>query len=100
MTVGKEKQRSQTMLLKHKNAVIYGAGGAIGSAVASAFAREGARLFLAGRTRTSLEIVGKSISQMDGEAEVALVDALDEQAVERHLEEVVSRVGGLDISFN
>jgi 3-oxoacyl-[acyl-carrier protein] reductase len=88
------------MLLKNKNAVIYGAGGAIGSAVASAFAREGARLFLAGRTLSSLDVVRKSISHTDREAEVALVDALDEQAVEKHLEEVVSRVGGLDISFN
>lgn len=88
------------MLLKNKNAVIYGAGGAIGGAVASAFAREGARLFLAGRTLSSLDVVEKSISQMGGEAEVALVDTLDEQAVEKHLGEVVSRVGGLDISFN
>ena len=37
------------MLLKNKNAVIYGAAGAVGSAVAQAFAREGARLFLTGR---------------------------------------------------
>src|SRR4029450_2963583 len=88
------------MLLKHKNAVIYGAGGAIGSAVASAFAREGARLFLAGRTLSSLEIVEKSISQTGGEVEVAQVDALDQQAVEQHLGEVGSRVGGVDISFN
>ena len=88
------------MLLKNKNAVIYGAGGAIGGAVASAFAREGARLFLAGRTLSSLEIVGKSISQTGGAVEMALVDALDEQAVEKHLGEVESRVGGIDISFN
>ncbi len=31
------------MLLENKNAVIYGGGGAIGGAVARAFAREGAR---------------------------------------------------------
>ncbi len=35
------------MLLENKNAVIYGAGGAIGGAVARAFARDGARVFLA-----------------------------------------------------
>jgi 3-oxoacyl-[acyl-carrier protein] reductase len=34
------------MLLENKNAVIYGAGGAIGGAVARAFAREGAKVFL------------------------------------------------------
>ena len=37
------------MLLEGRNAVIYGAGGAIGGAVARAFAREGASLHLAGR---------------------------------------------------
>jgi 3-oxoacyl-[acyl-carrier protein] reductase len=46
------------VLLEHKNAVIYGGGGAIGGAVARAFAREGARVFLAGRTLAPLEDVG------------------------------------------
>ena len=43
------------MLLESKTAIVYGGGGAIGSAVAAAFAREGARVFLAGRTRPALE---------------------------------------------
>ena len=47
------------MLLKNKNAVIYGGGGAIGGAVARVFAREGARLFLADRTLQSLEEVAE-----------------------------------------
>jgi NAD(P)-dependent dehydrogenase (short-subunit alcohol dehydrogenase family) len=46
------------MLLENKNAVIYGAGGSIGGAVARSFAGEGARVFLAGRTLESLEEVG------------------------------------------
>jgi len=47
------------MSLQNKNAVIYGAGGAIGSAVARAFAREGARLFLTGRHQASVNAVAK-----------------------------------------
>ena len=47
------------MLLKNKNAVIYGGGGAIGGAVARVFARKGARVFLAGRTLQSLEEVAE-----------------------------------------
>ena len=43
------------MLLENKVAVIYGAGGPIGGAVARAFAHEGARVFLAGRTLASLD---------------------------------------------
>jgi 3-oxoacyl-[acyl-carrier protein] reductase len=88
------------MLLENKNAVIYGAGGDIGSAVARAFAREGARLFLAGRTLAPLAAVAEAITRAGGSAEVALVDAFDEQAVERHLGEVVQKSGGIDISFN
>ena len=49
------------MLLADKNAIIYGGGGSIGGAVARAFAREGARVFLAGRTLESLEDVVEDI---------------------------------------
>ena len=48
------------MLLENKNAVIYGGGGSIGGAAARAFAREGAKVFLAGRTQESLEEVGNA----------------------------------------
>jgi 3-oxoacyl-[acyl-carrier protein] reductase len=88
------------MLLENKNAVIYGAGGDIGSAVARAFAREGARLFLAGRTLAPLSAVAEAITRDGGSAEAAQVDALDGQAVEQHLGEVVQKVGSIDISFN
>lgn len=88
------------MLLENKHAVIYGAGGAIGTAVAHAFAREGARVFLAGRTLAPLEALAQEITQAGGVAEAALVDALDEEAVERHLTAVVQSTGRLDISFN
>lgn len=88
------------MLLENKTAVIYGAGGDIGSTVARAFAREGARLFLAGRRLPPLSAVAEDITRAGGTAEVAQVDALDEQAVEQHLAQVVQKAGGLDISFN
>jgi 3-oxoacyl-[acyl-carrier protein] reductase len=88
------------MLLEKKNAVIYGAGGAIGGAVARAFAREGARVFLAGRSRAPIEAVAQEITQAGGVAEAALVDALDALAVEQHLGEVVKQTGSIDISFN
>ncbi len=88
------------MLLKDKNAVIYGGGGAIGGAVACSFAREGARVFLAGRTPSKLEAVSSSIRAAGGVAECAEVDALDAAAVEAHADTVVAAAGGLDISFN
>jgi 3-oxoacyl-[acyl-carrier protein] reductase len=88
------------MLLANKNAVIYGAGGAIGGAVARAFAREGAKIFLAGRTLAKLDAVAKEITAAGGEAETAKVDALDEQSIKKHIGDVVQRAGGIDICFN
>lgn len=72
------------MLLEGKNAVIYGGGGAIGGAAARAFAREGARVFLAGRTRAGLDKVAADIRGAGGTAETAQVDATDERAVDAH----------------
>jgi NADP-dependent 3-hydroxy acid dehydrogenase YdfG len=72
------------MMLKDKVAVIYGAGGAIGSAVTRAFASEGAELFLTGRHLAPLEAVAKDVVAAGGSAEAAEVDALDEQAVDTH----------------
>jgi NAD(P)-dependent dehydrogenase (short-subunit alcohol dehydrogenase family) len=89
-----------TQLLAHKNAIIYGAGGGIGGSVARTFAREGARVFLAGRTREPLEAVAKEIAAAGGAADVAVLDALDEQAVEEHAGRVVAAAGSVDVSFN
>src|SRR5262245_18870869 len=88
------------MLLKNKNAIIYGAGGAIGVGVARTFAREGARVFLVGRTREKLEAVAAEITSAGGSAEVALVDALDEQAVDAHSRAVATQAGSIDVSIN
>jgi NAD(P)-dependent dehydrogenase (short-subunit alcohol dehydrogenase family) len=88
------------MMLKDKVAVIYGAGGAIGGAVARAFAREGAKLFLTGRRRAPVEAVAKDIVSAGGSAEAAEVDALDEQAVDKHLQSVIDKAGRVDVSFN
>jgi 3-oxoacyl-[acyl-carrier protein] reductase len=88
------------VLLEGKNAVIYGGGGSVGGAVARAFAGEGANVFLAGRTREPLEAVVTDIEATGGRAEVSQVDALDEQAVDQHVGEIVQRAGSIDVSFN
>src|SRR5215468_302021 len=88
------------MLLKDKNAVIYGAGGAIGGADAPAFAREGAKVFLAGRTLSKLDIVARDITETGGAAETAQVDALNEQSVDNFLANAAQKAGHIDISFN
>lgn len=79
------------MLLENKNAVIYGGAGAIGSAVAKAFAEEGAHVTVVGRTQDRLEAVAKEIG-----GSWAVVDALDADAVNAHLDQL----GRIDISLN
>lgn len=88
------------MLLAQKNAVIHGGGGAIGGAVARAFAREAARVFLAGRTLAKLEAVVRDIRAAGGVAEAAVVDALDERAVDEHADDVAAKCGGIDVVLN
>lgn len=88
------------MLLKDKNAVIYGGGGAIGGAVARAFAKEGARVFLAGRTRATLEAVAHDIRSAGGLADTAEVDALDGTTVDAHADAVAASAGSIDICMS
>ena len=88
------------MLLENKNAIVYGAAGAIGSAVARAYGQAGARVFLAGRTRGTLDAVADAIRADGGTADVAEVDAMDRAAVDAHAQYVVATGGGIDVSFN
>lgn len=88
------------MMLTNKVAVVYGAGGAIGGAVARTFASEGAEVFVTGRKLAPVEALAKEIVSIGGSAEAAEVDALDEQAVDKHLQLVIDKAGRVDISFN
>jgi 3-oxoacyl-[acyl-carrier protein] reductase len=88
------------MNLQNKNAVIYGVGESLGGAVARAFAAAGARVFLTARDAAKAQAVAASIHAAGGRAEVAVVDALDEDAVNRHAASIVEAAGTLDLSFN
>jgi len=88
------------MLLKNKVAVIYGAGGAIGGAAARAFAKEGAQLFLTGHSLAPVKALAKELLAAGHSAEAAEVDALDEKAIDKHLQNVIAKAGRVDISFN
>jgi 3-oxoacyl-[acyl-carrier protein] reductase len=88
------------MLLEDKTAVIYGGGGSIGAAVARAFGREGARVYLAGRTLSKLVEVAEEIRSAGGSAASAELDALDGAAVDEHADAVAAEAGSIDVSFN
>lgn len=88
------------MLLENKTAILYGGAGHVGSAVARVFAREGAQVFLTGRSLAALDEVARGIRAAGGRAETARVDATDPESVEAHFASVVAQTGGVDISFN
>jgi 3-oxoacyl-[acyl-carrier protein] reductase len=99
------------VLLQGKTAVIYGGGGSIGGAVARAFAREGATVHLTGRTQEGLDRVAEQIRGAGGSVHTAVVDALDEQAIDTHAAAIESGAvatetgeilgpSGIDISLN
>jgi NAD(P)-dependent dehydrogenase (short-subunit alcohol dehydrogenase family) len=57
-------------------------------------------VFLAGRTREPLDAVAQDITAAGGSANVAVLDALDEAAVDAHAASIVAASGSIDISFN
>ncbi|AOS64989.1 SDR family NAD(P)-dependent oxidoreductase [Actinoalloteichus hymeniacidonis] len=87
------------MLLENKIAVLYGAG-SISRAAATAFAKEGAAVFVASRTEARATDIAGEIRAAGGRAEATQLDALDEQAVDAFVDDVVERMGRVDISFN
>jgi NAD(P)-dependent dehydrogenase (short-subunit alcohol dehydrogenase family) len=88
------------MLLKYKHAVVYGAAGSMGGAVARAFAKEGAIVFCTGRTKATIEKLADKINNAGGKAIAGVVDAMNEKEVNAHLDDVIQQSGGIDISFN
>jgi NAD(P)-dependent dehydrogenase (short-subunit alcohol dehydrogenase family) len=88
------------LLLEGKCAVVYGAGGAVGAAVAKAFAAEGAHVALTGRSIEGLEPIKARITEAGGDASAAVVDAFESEAVEKHLQTLNAERGRIDVSFN
>jgi 3-oxoacyl-[acyl-carrier protein] reductase len=87
-------------LLAGKRAVVFGAGGSIGGAVAREFAAQGAEVFLSGPTRDSVEAVADAIAADGGRAHAGVLDALDADAVESYLQTVAEGEAAIDIAFN
>ena len=85
--------------LKNKVAVVYGDGN-IGGAIARAFVREGAKVFLTGRTHSKLKKIADEITSSGHHIEIDKVDALDEDQVTKNLDNIISKAGSIDISFN
>jgi 3-oxoacyl-[acyl-carrier protein] reductase len=92
--------KSVSAMLKGKRAVVFGAGGSIGAAVAKEFAAEGAEVFLAGRSKANVEAVAAQITDTGSHAHSQVVDATNDDAVNEYLTDIVKQAGSLDIAFN
>lgn len=88
------------MLLKNKVAVIFAGGGSLGGAIARAMAQAGAKIFLSNDHTESIEQLAKDIASTGGEAEVARVDALNENEVNNYVMGIVRKAEKIDISLN
>jgi len=87
-------------ILAGKHALVFGAGGSLGAAVAAEFAADGAEVFLSGRSAANVNDVADRINAAGGTAHVDVVDACDASAVDDYVSEVASRAGGIDVACN
>ena len=88
--------RTNEPMLGNKCAVVFGAGGSLGAAIAREFAAEGARVFLAGRTQAGLDAAASRFTA-GGDGGTAVVNALDDAGVNRYLDGVAKQAGRIDI---
>lgn len=80
--------------------VITGATSGIGRAAAVAWAKEGARLVLAGRREDRGEETLQLVREAGGEGLFLVTDVRHESEVRRLIETAVGRFGGIDCAFN
>jgi len=88
---------SSTSILQGKYAVIFGAGGSIGKAVAREFAAEGAEVFISGRTKATVDAVARQIKTNSGKVHATVVDTLNDAAVTKYVDDVAKQTGKIDV---
>lgn len=83
--------------IKDKVAIVTGATGALGGAVAKAYAYQGAKVILTGRNQKKLEDIKNEFSQSDLTGEIVAGDPAVEAEVRNVIDLAVSKHGRLDI---
>lgn len=86
--------------LEGRTAVVTGAGRGIGREIALLFAREGADVVLAARTRSQIESVAEQIRTLGGNALEIQTDITDEAQVESMARKTMEVFGRIDILVN
>jgi NADP-dependent 3-hydroxy acid dehydrogenase YdfG len=86
--------------LKDKIAVVFAASGDIAGAVARAFSKQGAKVYVTARNLDAVKALAHEINAAGGNAEAAHVDALNETEIDNFLKKVIADYGKLDIVLN
>ncbi len=87
-------------ILKDRVAIITGGGRGIGRAIALAYAREGARLFLAARTEAELAETAAICQKAGGAAKVVATDVSKWDQVQQLIDTAIQEDGQVDILVN
>jgi gluconate 5-dehydrogenase len=86
--------------LHDRVALVCGGGGAIGGAIAEAFAGAGARVTVAGRTQDSLDQAAERVRGAGSEGLAVVADVTSEADADRIVADTLARFGRLDIVVN
>jgi len=88
------------MRLKDRVAIVTGASKGIGKGIALRYAKEGAAVVLASRSKDILDAIAEEINRYGGRAMAIKVDVMSPHDVERMVERTIEEYGSLDIMVN
>jgi NAD(P)-dependent dehydrogenase (short-subunit alcohol dehydrogenase family) len=87
--------------LSEKRVVVTGASRGIGRAIASAFAKEGARVAICARSAAEVEAAGHALKELGAQDVIArAVDVTDTAGVQGFIADIAAAWGGVDVLVN
>ena len=86
--------------LNGKGVIVTGGSRGIGFAIADAFAAEGAKVSICGRTQSSLDTAREKLSAHGGTVHAAICDVADAAALETYINRAMSVLGELHVLIN